>query len=130
MGNIRNVKKGQVYFGDLDPVVGVEQGAQRPVVVLQNNKTNRTSKSVLVAPMSSSKNVSMQKTYVTIISDCLKNKTIIKLEHIRSIDKCRLKNHIAEMDEGQMKEIDYTIRTCFGLHYLIRISDEYENYDV
>ena len=110
------INRGDIYYADLSPVVGSEQGGIRPVLVLQNNKGNRFSTTVIIAPISSKLTKNPIPTHVIIRCDSLEKKSVILLEQIRTIDKRRLKEKMGKLDDGLMNKVDSAIAVSFGLH--------------
>ena len=88
------IHRGEIYYADLSPVVGSEQGGYRPVIVLQNNKGNRYSTTIIVAPISSKLTKNPLPTHVMVENNCLEKKSVILLEQIRTIDKHQRKSRI------------------------------------
>lgn len=110
------VKRGDLFFADLSPVVGSEQGGIRPVVVIQNDVGNRYSSTVIVAAITSQTNKGRLPTHVQVSdhSDLPKN-SVVLCEQIRTIDKRRLRERIGRFDEKNMAAIDAAIRISVGL---------------
>ena len=111
------VKRGDIFYADLSPVVGSEQGGVRPVLVIQNDIGNKYSPTVICAAITSQINKAKLPTHVEIVAtnyDLVKN-SVILLEQIRTIDKKRLKEKICNLDKDLMKEVDKSIRVSFGL---------------
>lgn len=111
------VKRGDIFYADLSPVVGSEQGGVRPVLVIQNDIGNKYSPTVICAAITSQINKAKLPTHVEIVAtnyDLVKN-SVILLEQIRTIDKKRLKEKICNLDKNLMKEVDKSIRVSFGL---------------
>lgn len=106
------VKRGQVYYADLSPVIGSEQGGRRPVVIIQNDIGNAHSPTTIVACVTSVQTKSKLPTHIEIP---LFKDSIILMEQIRTIDKQRLKNLIAEVDEKTLKAIDKAINISLGV---------------
>ena len=100
-----DIKRGDIHFANLTGVVGSEQGGIRPVVIIQNDTGNLHSPTVIVATITSQTKASLP-THVTIKGYGLKKESIVLLEQIRTIDKCRLKGYIGHVDELMMKKID------------------------
>ena len=100
------VKRGQIYYADLSPVIGSEPGGMRPVVIIQNDIGNTYAPTVIVACVTS---VQTKKKMPTHVEIPLIKDSIVLLEQLRTIDKRRLKNLIAEVDEETLKEIDKAI---------------------
>lgn len=109
------IHRGEIYYADLSPVVGSEQGGYRPVVVLQNNKGNRYSTTVIVAPVSSRLTKNPLPTHVMIDSRCLEKKSVILLEQIRTIDKQRIKEKLGVIEKEVMLLIDQAIKTSLDI---------------
>ena len=100
------IERGDVFYADLSPVIGSEQGGIRPVVILQNNVGNHYSPTVVVAIITS-QTKKLLPTHVYIGSECgLVKDSIVLLEQIRTIDKKRLENFVTTLNEGIMNEID------------------------
>ena len=111
------VKRGDIFYADLSPVVGSEQGGVRPVLVIQNDIGNKYSPTVICAAITSQINKAKLPTHVEIIAtnyELVKN-SVILLEQIRTIDKKRLKEKICNLDKDLMKEVDKSIKVSFGL---------------
>lgn len=84
------INRGDIYYANLSPVLGSEQGGLRPVLILQNNKGNKYSTTIIIAPISSKLTKNPIPTHVTINCDALEKTSVILLEQIRTIDKIRL----------------------------------------
>ena len=106
------VKRGQIYYADLSPVIGSEQGGLRPVVIISNDVGNIYSPTVIIACVTS---VQTKKKIPTHVEIPLIKDSIILLEQIRTVDKRRLKNLIAEVDEKTLKAIDKAIHISLGI---------------
>ena len=106
------IKRGQIYYADLSPVIGSEQGGMRPVVIIQNDMGNAHSPTTIVACITS---VQTKKNMPTHVEIPLIKDSIILLEQLRTIDKRRLKNLIAEVDEKTLKAIDKAINISLGI---------------
>ncbi len=109
------VKRGDVYYCDLSPVIGSEQGGIRPVVVVQNDKGNRYSNTIIVAPISKKMSKPPIPTHVIFSSEHLNYVSMILLEQIRTVDKSRLQQWICSLDEKIIKEIDKALRISLHL---------------
>ena len=101
------IKRGDVYYADLSPVVGSEQGGVRPVVVIQNDKGNRYSKTIIIAPISKKLSKPPIPTHVIF------SVSMILCEQLRTIDKTRLGQWICTLDKETIKKIDHAI--CISL---------------
>ena len=106
------VKRGQIYYADLSPVIGCEQGGMRPVIVIQNDIGNTHAPTTIVAAITSQLT---KKPLPTHIGIPLFKDSVILLEQIRTIDKRRLKNLIATVDEDTMVQVDKAIRISLGV---------------
>ena len=110
--NILKCKRGQVFYADLSPVIGSEQGGLRPVVILQNDIGNIYSPTTIVAAVTSAQTKANLPTHVAL--PLFKESTVL-LEQIRTIDKRRLKSLIATVDENTMNEIDKALKISLGV---------------
>lgn len=115
---IKQVKRGELYYADLSPVVGSEQSGIRPVLIIQNDRDNERSPTTIVAAITSSKTKATLPTYVTFTAECLPYESTVLLEQIRTIDKSRLDEYIGKIDENTMDAVDKAIVTAFGIKYL------------
>ena len=111
------VKRGEIYYADLSPVVGSEQGGVRPVLIVQNDIGNRYSPTVIAAAITSQKEKSKLPTHIEIDSQAcgLSRDSVVLLEQIRTIDKRRLKEKMGRLDDGSMGQIDHALSISFGL---------------
>lgn len=109
------IHRGEIYYADLSPVVGSEQGGYRPVVVLQNNKGNRYSTTIIVAPISSKLTKNPLPTHVMVEDNCLEKKSVILLEQIRTIDKQRIREKVGFIDNKVMQQINEAIKTSLDI---------------
>ena len=111
------VKRGDVYFADLSPVVGSEQGGVRPVLVIQNDIGNRFSPTVIVAAITAQIQKAKLPTHVEIDAKKygLERDSVILLEQIRTIDKQRLTDKITHLDEVMMSRVDEALQISLGL---------------
>jgi len=111
------VKRGDVYFADLSPVVGSEQGGVRPVLVLQNDIGNRFSPTVIVAAITAQIQKAKLPTHVEIDAKRygFERDSVILLEQIRTIDKQRLTDKITHLDEEMMEKVDDALQISLGL---------------
>lgn len=113
-----SVKRGEIYYADLSPVVGSEQGGIRPVLIVQNDVGNKHSPTVIAAAITSQREKSKLPTHIELNADkCgLQKDSIVLLEQIRTIDKKRLREHMGRLDEKQMSLVDNAIAVSFGLN--------------
>ncbi len=112
------VKRGEIYYADLSPVVGSEQGGLRPVLIVQNDVGNRHSPTVIAAAITSQKDKSKLPTHISINADScgLQKDSIVLLEQVRTLDKQRLKERMGELDNGSMSRVDNALSVSFGLN--------------
>ena len=109
------IHRGEIYYADLSPVVGSEQGGYRPVIVLQNNKGNRYSTTVIIAPISSRLTKNPLPTNVMVDCSSLEKKSAVLLEQIRTIDKQRIKEKVGMIDSQVMNLINQAIKTSLDI---------------
>lgn len=110
------VKRGDIYYADLSPVVGCEQGGIRPVIVIQNNTGNKHCPTVIVAAITSQNKKSIPTHISLSVQECkLSVDSTIMLEQVRTIDKNRLKNYVCSVDQSKMEEINQAILVSLGL---------------
>ncbi len=111
------VRRGDIYYADLSPVIGSEQGGVRPVLIVQNDVGNKFSPTVIAAAITSQRDKSKLPTHISLSSDeCgLSRDSVVLLEQIRTIDKKRLKEKMGKIDDGSMREIDRALSVSFGL---------------
>ena len=113
------VKRGDVFYADLSPVKGSEQGGVRPVLIIQNDVGNRYSPTVICAAITSQINKAKLPTHIEISSkSCnIEKDSVILLEQVRTIDKERLEEKICRMDSELMKKVDKALLISFGLNF-------------
>ena len=109
------IRRGDVYYADLSPVFGSEQGGVRPVVVVQNDKGNRYSKTIIVAPISKKMSKPPIPTHVIFSDDSLSYVSMILCEQLRTIDKKRLGQWICTLDEKTLEKINRAIRVSLSI---------------
>ena len=110
------IKRGDVFYADLDPIIGSEQGGVRPVLVVQNNVGNKYSPTVIVLPISSAKKTKMP-THIRICgSKMLQKNSVILAEQIRTIDRNRLKDYVGSVDLEVMEKVDKAIKISIGVN--------------
>ncbi len=110
-----DIKRGELYYADLSPVVGSEQGGVRPVLVVQNDVGNKYSPTVIAAAVTSKMNKAKLPTHIELPSSFgLAKNSVILLEQIRTIDKRRLKERIGELSLNTMKRVDKAILISLG----------------
>ena len=120
---IANIKRGDIFYADLSPVVGSEQGGLRPVLIIQNDVGNRYSPTVIAAAITSRMGKTKLPTHIDIHADRvgLAKDSVILLEQIRTLDKRRLKEKMGHLDNAVMTQVNSAIAVSFGLgnHYEI-----------
>ena len=110
------IKRGDIYYADLSPVVGTEIGGLRPVVVLSNDKINSSASTVIVAAITS-KRIKLNSSCVrfSVESIGLVKDHVILLEQIRTLDKIRIKEKMGHIDDEKMKEVDRALQASLSL---------------
>ena len=113
-----SVKRGEIYYADLSPVVGSEQGGVRPVHIVQNAVGNRHSPTVIAAAITSRLDKAKLPTHISLdATTCgLQRDSIVLLEQVRTIDKRRLKDKMGSLDEASMSRVDNALSISFGLN--------------
>lgn len=113
---IMTIKRGELYYADLSPVVGSEQGGIRPVLVVQNDVGNKYSPTVIAAAVTSKINKAKLPTHIELPSNLygLQRDSVILLEQIRTLDKRRLKERIGELNEATMSQVNNAILISLG----------------
>lgn len=111
------VQRGDIYYADLSPVVGSEQGGVRPVLIVQNDVGNRFSPTVIAAAITSQKDKAPLPTHIHVHSgeNGLARDSIVLLEQIRTLDKKRLREHMGHLDEQAMAQVNRALQISFGL---------------
>ena len=112
-----NIKRGDIYYADLSPVIGSEQGGLRPVLIVQNDVGNRYSPTVIAAAITSKMSKTKLPTHIDIPSQNagLSKDSVILLEQVRTIDKQRLKEKMGHLDQSTMNHVNNAIQVSFGL---------------
>ena len=110
------VKRGEIYYADLSPVVGSEQGGLRPVLIVQNDVGNRHSPTVIAAAITSQKDKAHLPTHIAVQADrCgLTRDSIVLLEQIRTIDKRRVTGYIGRISEKEMERVETAMKVSLG----------------
>lgn len=113
-----NVHRGEIYYADLSPVVGSEQGGIRPVLIVQNDVGNRHSPTVIAAAITSRRDKTKLPTHIEVNGgSCgLAKDSVVLLEQIRTLDKKRLKERMGQLDSGSMNKINNALSISFGLY--------------
>jgi len=109
--------RGDIYYANLNPVIGSEQGGVRPVLIIQNNIGNKYSPTTIIAAITSKIKKAKLPTHVELSAEQfnLEKDSVILLEQLRTIDKRRLKEKIAHLDDEIMNEVDQAIMISLGL---------------
>ena len=112
-----NIRRGDIYYADLSPVVGSEQGGLRPVLVIQNDIGNKYSPTVIVSAITSKMSKAKLPTHIDVLASQvgLAKDSVILLEQIRTIDKLRLKEKMGHLDDGTMQSVNSALSVSFGL---------------
>ena len=112
------VKKGDLYFADLSPVIGSEQGGVRPVLVVQNNVGNKYSPTIIVAAVKSQKHKAQLPTHVSIdaAGNGLSKNSVVLLEQLRTIDKSRLRERIGTLNQELMPDVNEALGVSLGIN--------------
>ena len=111
------IKRGDIYYADLSPVVGSEQGGVRPVLIIQNDIGNKYSPTVIATAITSQINKAKMPTHIELEADScgLSKDSVVLLEQIRTIDKKRLKEKIGHLDDKLMTKVNAALEISFGL---------------
>ena len=111
-----NVRRGDIYYADLSPVVGSEQGGVRPVLIVQNDVGNRYSPTVIAAAITSQTGKARLPTHIEVHTDSgLAKSSIVLLEQIRTLDRRRLKDRMGHLDDETMTLVNDALSVSFGL---------------
>lgn len=112
-----SIKRGDVYYADLNPVVGSEQGGVRPVLIIQNDIGNKYSPTVIVAAITSRIDKAKLPTHVEIVAEDsnLEKDSVILLEQIRTIDKRRLQRQVTHLDQEIIERVNEALEISLGL---------------
>lgn len=111
------IRRGDIFYADLSPVVGSEQGGTRPVLIVQNDTGNKHSPTVIAAAITSQTGKARLPTHINIVGSNvgLSKDSVILLEQIRTIDKRRLREHMGRLDDKYMSLVNDAIAVSFGL---------------
>lgn len=111
------IRRGEIYYADLSPVVGSEQGGVRPVLIIQNDIGNKYSPTVIAAAITSQRDKTKLPTHIQVNADgCgLAKDSIVLLEQVRTIDKQRLKEKMGSLDNNSMDKVNKALTVSFGL---------------
>ena len=112
-----SVRRGDIYYADLSPVIGSEQGGLRPVLIIQNDIGNKYSPTVIAAAITSKMSKTPLPTHIDIYARevGLSKDSVVLLEQIRTLDKKRLKEKMGHLDDSMMSEVNAAIAVSFGL---------------
>lgn len=112
-----NVKRGDIYYADLSPVVGSEQGGVRPVLIVQNDVGNKYSPTVIAAAITSQQDKSRLPTHISVNGNAcgLSKDSVVLLEQVRTLDKQRLKERMGNLSTTDMNKINKALTVSFGL---------------
>lgn len=112
------IRRGDIYYADLSPVVGSEQGGVRPVLIIQNDIGNRFSPTVIAAAITSQRTKANLPTHILLDANTtgLAKDSIVLLEQVRTIDKHRLKERMGRLDGRAMSLVDQALSISFGLN--------------
>ncbi|MBR6534657.1 MAG: type II toxin-antitoxin system PemK/MazF family toxin [Clostridia bacterium] len=111
------IRRGDIFYADLSPVIGSEQGGLRPVLIVQNDVGNKFSPTVIAAAITSQVSKTKLPTHIGVFADNygLAKDSVILLEQIRTIDKQRLKEKMGHLDSGLMARVNEALSVSFGL---------------
>jgi mRNA interferase MazF len=112
-----NIRRGDIYYADLRPVVGSEQGGIRPVLIIQNDMGNIYSPTVICAAITSKLNKAKLPTHVPLsaINSGIIKDSVILLEQVRTIDKSRLKEKVCHLDNSTLQDIDHALQVSLAI---------------
>ena len=113
-----NIKRGDIFYADLSPVVGSEQGGVRPVLIVQNDVGNRYSPTVIAAAITSQRFKTKLPTHISVNADScgLSKDSVVLLEQIRTLDKQRLRERMGNLQDSDMNRIDNALSVSMGLN--------------
>ena len=111
------VRRGEIYYADLSPVIGSEQGGIRPVLIVQNDVGNKYSPTVIAAAITSQKYKARLPAHISVNADnCgLQKDSVVLLEQVRTLDKQRLKERMGNLPDSEMNKINKALSVSFGL---------------
>lgn len=111
------MKRGDIYYADLRPVIGSEQGGIRPVLIVQNDVGNRHSPTIICAAITSKMNKAKLPTHIELSAGKydMEKDSVILLEQLRTIDKKRLKDKVCHLDEEIMQKVNYGLKVSLEL---------------
>lgn len=111
------VRRGEIYYADLSPVIGSEQGGLRPIIILQNDIGNKYAPTTIAAPITSCLTKRPLPTHIPLTNGQggLPSNSVVLLEQVKTLDKSRLKQRIGVVDEATMKQVDTGLKISLGL---------------
>lgn len=112
---MKDIKRGEIYYADLSPIVGSEQGGIRPVLILQNNAGNHFSSTTIIVPITSVPKKKSQPTHIFIDYDFLESRSVVLLEQLRTIDKQRLSDYLGQISQEDMQRIEGSMAISLGM---------------
>ena len=123
---MKEIKRGDLYYADLRPIIGSEQGGVRPVLIIQNDVGNHFSPTVIAAAITSRRKNRWMPTHVPLSGyRCgLRKYSVVLLEQIRTIDRTRLKDYIGSLNARTMDYVDHAIAVSFGLDEILSQQEE------
>lgn len=115
--NFVSIRRGDIFYADLSPVVGSEQGGLRPVLIIQNDVGNRYSPTVIAAAITSRMGKTRLPTHIDVSAERagLSRDSVVLLEQIRTLDKRRLRERIGRLDDSLMREVNAALAVSCGL---------------
>ncbi len=114
---MNEVKRKDIYYADLNPIVGSEQAGVRPVLIIQNDGGNKYSPTTIVAAITSKKGKPNLPTHVDIDNEGLAMNSIVLLEQVRTIDKSRLVRYVGRANENTMQQVDRAVAISLDIPY-------------
>lgn len=112
---MKDIKRNEIYYADLNPVIGSEQGGVRPVLVIQNDMGNKYSPTTIVAAITSRQTKTKLPTHIEIGEEVFEKDSVVLLEQIRTVDKRRLKEYVGKLDNRTMDRVNKAISISVGL---------------
>ena len=113
---MKEIKRGQIWYADLSPVVGSEQGGYRPVLIIQNDIGNKYSPTVIAAVVTTRKTKANLPTHIWLNNECgLPKESMVECEQVRTLDKKRLKSFMGQASQEVMREIDKGLKISLGV---------------
>ena len=113
---MKEIKRGQIWYADLSPVVGSEQGGYRPILIIQNDIGNKYSPTIIGAVITSRHTKADLPTHIWLNAECgLPKESMVECEQVRTLDKKRLKDFMGTVSEEVMQEIDKGLKISFAL---------------